>query len=129
LLAVAVVALAGCGSSSKPNTGPNPPKPAPVTKASFLASLNSLCIRADSAFAATHNVNGQTAVVSHYLVLFKSLRPPSQLQSLYSRYTTVLAHELGDLHKGNVNGLYALAHSQAKPLVQKIGAVHCVTGS
>jgi hypothetical protein len=129
LLAVAVLAVAGCGSSSKPNTTSNAAKPAPLTKATFVASLNSLCTRADSAFAAAHSLKGETAVVSHYLVLFKSLKPPPQLASLYSRYTAVIAHELTDIQKDNLNGLYALAHSQAKPLVKQIGAIHCITGS
>ena len=58
----------------------------PPTKALFIAQLNSLCGKADSAFSAAHNASGQEAVVSHYVALFASLKAPPALKSLYPQY-------------------------------------------
>jgi hypothetical protein len=127
-LAVAAIALAGCGGSAH-NTTPNPPKPPPVTKDSFDADLSSLCTRANNAFGAAHNVKGEVAVVSRYVALFASLKPPPQLQSLYAQYVAVLRKELAALKQGNQNELFKLAKNDAKPLVTKIGATGCVTSS
>lgn len=67
--------------------------------------------------------------MAHYVALFGALQAPSQLKALYGRYVVVLEKELVDLKKGDQNGLFALAHNQAKPLVKQIGAMACVTGS
>jgi hypothetical protein len=64
------------------------------------------------------------------VALFSSLHPPpGQLRTLYGQYVAVLQRELAALKKGNQNELFKLAHNDAKPLVKKIGATGCVTGS
>lgn len=125
---VVVLALTGCGGSSKhgsTGTGTN----AAPTRATFIAQLNSLCVRANNAYAAAPNTQGKVAVIARYVRLFAALQAPSQLKSLYARYVAVLGQELVQLRKGSINGLYNLAHNQARPLVTKIGATQCVTSS
>lgn len=125
------VALAGtgCGGSSKSGGSGTGTTSSASSKAAFISQLNSLCKKANTAFSATHNVQGEVAVVSHYVSLFGALKPPSELSSLYTRYLAVLRRELAALKHGNQNELFKLAHSQAKPLVKQIGAFGCVTGS
>jgi hypothetical protein len=134
LPAVAVVTalvLAGCGGSAKnaSTTGGTGTTSTANSKALFLAQLNSLCERANNAFSAAHDLKGQVAVVSHYVSLFGAVKAPPQLRTLYAEYLAVLEKELADLRKGDTKGLFNLAHNQAKPLVEKIGAKGCVTAS
>lgn len=133
MFVAAGLAVAGCGGSSNhvsTGTGGGTGTTSTASsKAVFLAHLNSLCLRANNAFSAAHNLPGQVAVVSHYVALFGALQAPPNLRSEYAQYVVILQKELGDLKKGDTNGLFKLAHSQAKPLVKKIGATSCVTGS
>jgi hypothetical protein len=131
IAAVVALTLAGCGGSSNHSANPGGTGTTSTanSKALFIAQLNSLCGKADSAFAAAHNASGQEAVVSHYVALFAALKAPPALKSLYSQYVSVLQKELVDLKKGDSKGLFKLAHDQAKPLVKKIGAEGCVTSS
>jgi hypothetical protein len=126
---VAALVVAGCGSSQHSPASSAPTGTTPVTKAGFINQLSSLCTRANDAFSATHNLKGEVAVVSHYVALFGSLQPPAQFRSLYAKYVAVLQKELAALRQGNQNELFKLAHSQAKPLVKKIGATGCITSS
>ncbi len=124
------LAAAGCGGSSNGKSGSGTgTNSAASAKAAFVTQLDKLCTRADAAFSATHNVQGEESVVSHYVAEFSSLKPPAALSSLYARYVTVLGKELTALKQGNQNELFKLAHSQAKPLVKQMGAFGCVTGS
>ena len=132
--AIAVLAtliLAGCGGSSThaSNPGGTGTTSTANSKALFIAQLNSLCSKANAAFSAAHDPKGQEAVVSHYVSVFAAVKAPPALQSLYAQYVAVLQKELVDLKKGDSNGLYKLAHDQAKPLIKKIGAMGCVTAS
>jgi hypothetical protein len=125
------LAAAGCGGSSKAGSGGSGTgtNSAASAKAAFVSRLDKLCTRADAAFSATHNLQGEEAVVSHYVTMFSALKAPAELSSLYARYVTVLGKELTALKQGNQNELFNLAHSQAKPLVKQMGAFGCVTGS
>jgi hypothetical protein len=127
---IGALAVAGCGGSSKhPFASGTGTTSTAHSRAAFIAQLNSLCTRANDAFSAAHNTQGQVAVVSHYVALFKAVPAPPQLRALYARYLLVLEKELADLKKGDSNGLFQLAHSQAKPLIKQIGATGCITSS
>lgn len=131
LIAVAGLAATGCGGSSNhgssgTGTGTNS---SASSRAGFIAQLNSLCNRANNAFSAAHSTQGQVAVVSRYVARFGSLKAPPELRGLYAQYVAVLEKELAALRQGDTQALFKLAHNQAKPLVKRIGAEGCVTGS
>jgi hypothetical protein len=129
LAILACLAIAACGSSSKPSTTAKVQHPPPVTKASFDAEVGSLCQRANSAFGVAKTHSGQVAVISHYLTVFRSVKVPSQLKATYAKYLGVIAQELAALKRGDKNQVFQLAHSKAKPLARALGAKGCITGS
>jgi hypothetical protein len=125
LLATTALAAAACGGGSNPGTGTS--QPAGVSKATFDAKVGSLCQRANDAFGAAKGTKAQASVIAHYLIVFRSVKVPSQLQGLYTRYLGVLAQELAALKQGDSNRLFQLAHTQARPLAKQLGATGCVT--
>jgi hypothetical protein len=128
LLAIlACLTIAACGGSSKSSGTVKVEHPPKVTKASFDAQVGSLCQRANSAFNATKTKSGHVAVISHYLIVFRSVKVPSDLKATYTQYLGVLAQELAALKRGDLNQVFKLAHSKAKPLAQKLGATGCIT--
>jgi hypothetical protein len=127
-MAAAALAMGGCGGSSSHKTTAAGAGTT-TTPPTFVAQLDSVCTRADNAFAAAHTHKGQVAVVAHYLQIFHSLPAPARLRALYARYLGVLDQELIDLKRGDSAGLFQLAHSKAKPLAKQLGATGCVTSS
>ena len=126
VLIVGVLALSGCGGSSKSGGGTGTTGP---TTATFLAQLNSLCVRANNAFAAAHATKAKASVVAHYVALFRTVQAPTQLKALYARYVAVLEQESTLIGKGNLNAMFAVATKHAEPLIAQIGAKQCITSS
>ncbi|MFL5822262.1 MAG: hypothetical protein ACJ764_02345 [Solirubrobacteraceae bacterium] len=127
LAVTAALVIAGCGGSSTHSTTTS--HAAAQARATFVAQLNSVCMRANAAFAAAHTHSGQVAVVSHYIHVFSSVFAPAELRALYAKYLAVLEQELAALKSGDTNALFALAHSKAKPLAKQLGAKGCITSS
>ncbi len=128
------LALAGCGGSSgggSRSTAASTSTTASATvpgQAAFDAQLGAACKRANAAFANASTSKGKAAAISHFLTSARSIKPPSQLQTLYSRYLDVIGKELKLQQKGNSAGLFRLASGEARPLVQQLGAKGCLTG-
>lgn len=122
---LACLAIAGCGGSSAHSTTGS----VPVTKMGFDAQVGSLCVRANHAFAAAKTDRAKVAVISHYLTVFHSVKPPAGLQSLYTQYLDVLDQELAALKQGNQKRLFTLAVTKARPLALRLGANGCVSSS
>lgn len=131
VVVLACLLLAACGGSSSGSGSPgvHVTTSPQVTKSTFDTALGSLCSRANAAFAAAKGNKDQVSVISHYLVVFRSVKVPAQLQSLYSKYLDVLDQELAALKRGDSKQLFALAHNKAKPLAQQLGAKGCITSS
>ena len=118
----AALVIAGCGGSS--HSTPTITTSG-ITKATFVAQLNSVCDRANGAFDKASSEKARVSVIDHYLVVFKSVGVPSDLKSAYSEYVNVLSQELAKLKTGDTAGLRALASTKARPLAVKLGATAC----
>jgi hypothetical protein len=129
-VALACLGIAACGSSKSSSTVGSgsttaSTSPSAAAKASFDANLGAVCTRADNAFIAAHGNKSQAAVIARYLIVFRSVKAPSQLQSLYSRYLAVLGQELAALKRGDRAQLFKLVSTKAGPLVTAMGATRC----
>jgi hypothetical protein len=126
VVAFACLLLAACGSSGPGGTVRVVHTP-PPTKAGFAVALGSLCTRANSAFGVAKGNKDQVSVISHYLIVFRSLNPPASEKSVYSQYLGVLQQELAALKRGDSSELFKLSRTKARPLAQQLGATGCVT--
>jgi hypothetical protein len=126
VVALACLLLAACGSSGSGGTVRVVHTP-PATKATFAVALGSLCQKANNAFGVAKGNKDQVSVISHYLIVFRSLNVPANEKSLYDQYLGVLQQELAALKSGDSNKLFTLAHTKARPLAQQLGAKGCIT--
>jgi hypothetical protein len=125
VVVLACLLLAACGSSSTPTV--RVVRTPPATKAGFAVALGSLCTRANSAFGAAKGNKDQVSVISHYLIVFRSLNPPASEKSVYSQYLDVLAQELAALKRGDSSELFKLSRTKARPLAQQLAATGCIS--
>lgn len=114
------------GPSNSP-TSTSSPSTSGGNRAAFIARLDTICPEANLAYADASTPAAQVMAVARYVRIFRSLKPPAQLQALYFQYVSILEQELADLRQGNPTGLTYLAQTQAKPLVEQMGAWACVT--
>lgn len=132
VLVVCCLGLVACGGSSatssttpastRPIRTHPPPSPAEVA---FAAHLSSICRKANAAYNAAHNSKGQVAAIQRYLVVFRGVKAPARLQSIYSRYVAVLAAELAALKGGDSKKLIEIRDTKAGPLVRQLRATGC----
>jgi hypothetical protein len=124
LCCLALAACGGSSGSSSTSTSAGGTRSSTANIA-FDAQVSSICRRANAAYIAAHGSAHQVAVIQRYLLVFRGVKAPAPLQSVYSRYLTVLAKELAALKRGDSAGLVKLRDTQAGPLVRQLGATGC----
>ncbi len=117
-VALAAIAVAGCGGSSNRNAG----------YGAFIAQLNSLCSQGNSAVSAASGTSAKLAVIETYIKKFEALTPPSQLTSIFDQWTSTQNQTLAALKGGDAATAQTLT-KQGDTLASSLGAGTCAAGS